>query len=134
MFLRCCCWCWCCCRCSCCKRYDLNCLHSVEDKRDAEGKEEQYNSNCHCSKEMEKYFCSQFHQHFTCKFFVRKHFMHLFSSCVLAMKLKKSCAKHFCAINLHVKCWWNWHLLAFYGYEAVKEFHFVFFPETVWNS
>jgi len=52
--------------------------------------------------------CSQFHQRFMRKFYVRKSFWQLF---LLTCKLEKSSWKDICMKNLHVKCWWNWRLL-----------------------
>jgi len=52
--------------------------------------------------------CSQFHQHCTCTFFVRKCFKQLFSSYILALQF--FCAK-ILAQNACVKCWWNWHVI-----------------------
>jgi len=51
---------------------------------------------------------SQFHQHFTCTFFIRKCFAQLFSSYVLALAKGFRQNKHFRTKNLSVKCWWNW--------------------------
>ncbi len=55
----------------------------------------------------EQKFCGQFHQHCTREFYVRKCFMQLFSSYILALQLfgKKILAK-----KASVKYWWNWHL------------------------
>jgi len=53
----------------------------------------------------QQHWC-QFHQHFTCAFFVQKCFAQLFSNYSLALYFFGT---KISAQKLLVKCWWHWH-------------------------
>ncbi len=50
----------------------------------------------------------QFHQRFTCPFFVQTSFRQLFSN---YMYIEKSWVKHFRTKIFRITCWWNWPLV-----------------------
>ncbi len=72
---------------------------------------------------------SQFHQHFTCTFFIWK--------CFFCLNVTRE--KHFSTKNVQVKCWWNWHqeLTKVKLYWFQVEIHILFFVSRVmflwWN-
>jgi len=57
---------------------------------------------------VDKLYCSQFHQHLLCAFFVW----------IIGAKPNVTRENDVCTKNSYVKCWWNWHLVTQASFAA----------------